>query len=324
MNTSIQLLKEKLGLKQLIGESPNFVEQLQKIPKIAACDVSVLITGETGTGKELVARAIHYLSPRSSQPFVPVNCGAIPMELVENELFGHEQGAFTGAVSSRQGVVHEADGGTLFLDEVDCLPALAQVKLLRFLQEGEYRSLGSQKIQTANVRIIAATNLDLGNVLENKTVRHDLYFRLNVIEIKLPPLRERKADISSLSIHFLDKYASKFRKQITGISPDTMQALLMYNWPGNIRELENAIERAVVLSEGLVIEPDAILLPKLEPHTSFRELKNCVVSQFERSFVANLLEVYKGNLSEASKAAGTSRRTLERLKQKHLIEMPTD
>lgn len=196
-------LKERLGLKQLIGENPAFLAEIKKIPIIAKCDASVLISGETGTGKELCARAIHYLSPRASKPFIPVNCGAIPVELVENELFGHKRGAFTGASTSQSGLIHEADGGTLFLDEIDCLPLLAQIKLLRFLQEKEYRPLGSTKMQKADVRVIAATNVDLEAVVREGKLRRDLYYRLNIIPLTLISLRERREDIPLLAHHFL-------------------------------------------------------------------------------------------------------------------------
>src|SRR5215813_6052247 len=187
--TVTQTLKEKLGLRQLIGESPAFLAEIRKIPAVARCEVSVLISGETGTGKEVCARAIHYLSPRAPHPFVPINCGAIPAELVENELFGHERGAFTDAATSQSGLIHEAEGGTLFLDEVDSLPALAQVKLLRFLQEKEYRRLGSTRTYQANVRVIAATNSDLEEAVRTGKLRRDLYYRLNILQLTLPPLR---------------------------------------------------------------------------------------------------------------------------------------
>ena len=205
-------LKVKLGLKQIIGDSPVFRKEIEKIPTVAQCDVTVLISGETGTGKELFARALHYLSPRAGRPFVPVNCGAIPTDLVGNELFGHEQGAYTGASKSQPGMIREADGGTLFLDEIDCLPQNAQIKLLRFLQEREYRPLGSTKVQQADVRVLAATNVDPEAALREGKVRQDLYYRLNVIPFVLPPLRQRREDISILARHFLKKYAAEFNK----------------------------------------------------------------------------------------------------------------
>src|SRR3989442_8225550 len=203
----IQTLRQKLGSQQLLGESSAFLVEIRKIPLAAQCDASVLILGETGTGKELCAQAIHYLSLRVSKPLVPVNCGAIPVELVENELFGHVRGAFTDASTSQYGLIHEAEGGTLFLDEVDCLPLLAQVKLLRFLHERKYRPLGSPRTQQADVRIIAAMHSDLEEAVRKGTFRRDLYYRLNTIPFRLPPLRERQEDIPLLGRHFLAKYA---------------------------------------------------------------------------------------------------------------------
>src|SRR5215217_4935956 len=223
---------------QLVGDSPDFVLLLQKIPQIAKCDANVLIEGETGTGKEVYARAIHYRSARASKPFVPVNCGAIPVELVENELFGHERGAFTSASALQAGLIEEASGGTLFLDEVDSLPPLAQVKLLRFLQEKEYKPLGSVKLRKADVRIVAASNLDLEKATQNRKMRQDLFYRLNVISLTLPPLRERREDIPLLSRYFVARYAADFNKELTGIAPDALHVLMTYSWPGNVRQLQ--------------------------------------------------------------------------------------
>jgi two-component system response regulator GlrR len=205
-------LKEKVGLGQLVGESPSFLVETAKIPMIAKSDATVLIAGETGTGKELFARAIHYLSPRGGNPFIPASCGAIPLELVENELFGHVQGAFTGASSSQPGLIQEAHRGTLFLDEIDCLPLLAQTKLLRFLQEKEYKQLGSAKVHHADIRVIAATNIELIKAVKDRKFRQDLYYRLNIIPLTLPPLRERQKDIPLLAHHFLKKYAAELER----------------------------------------------------------------------------------------------------------------
>src|SRR5207249_2674934 len=214
----VQHLKEKLGLQQFLGESAAFVNELKKIPAIARHGASVLISGETGTGKEMFARAVHYLSPRSGKPFVAVNCGAIPVELMENELFGHATGAFTGASSTTAGLVREADGGTLFLDEIDALPLPAQVKLLRFLQEQEYRPLGSAKVCKSDVRIITASNADFAEALRLGRFRQDLYYRLAVIPLSLPPLRERIGDVPLLARHFLEKYSAAFDKPVRHIA----------------------------------------------------------------------------------------------------------
>jgi DNA-binding NtrC family response regulator len=221
-------LKERLGLKQLIGESPIFLDVVNIIPTVAKCDASVLISGETGTGKELFARAIHYLSLRSDKPFVPINCGAIPTELLENELFGHVRGAFTGASRSHLGLVYQAENGTLFLDDIACLSITSQAKLLRFLQEKEYRQLGTVKASQSDTRVIATTNIDLAEAVEKGTFRKDLYYRLNTIPLSLPSLRERSEDIPILARHFLDKYTIKYKKEISDFSPGAMRKLVLY------------------------------------------------------------------------------------------------
>jgi len=319
-----QALKEKLGLKHLVGASPAFLAEIKKIPLVAQCDASVMIWGETGTGKELCARAVHYLSRRASGPFIPVNCGAIPLELVENELFGHERGAFTGAVTSRLGVISEADGGTLLLDEIDCLPLLAQVKLLRFLQEKEYRPLGSNKTYKADVRIIAATNTHSEQAVREGKLRQDLYYRLNVIPLSLPPLRERREDIPLLARHFLAKYATEFNRPVTGFTSEAIQTLMTYDWPGNVRELEHIVERAVVLAEQMVIRKADVLLPA-HPSTpaaeSFQEAKARIIEQFEKSYIQGLLLSYKGNITQAARAAQKNRRAFWQLIRKHAINV---
>jgi two-component system, NtrC family, response regulator GlrR len=320
----VHALKQTLGLKRLVGESPAFVAEISKFPIIARCDASVLILGETGTGKELCARAIHYVSPRAAKPFVPVNCGAIPVELVENELFGHEREAFTGAASSRSGLIHEADGGTLFMDEIDCLPLLAQVKLLRFLQDKEYRPLGSMKMRQADVRVMAATNIDLEEAVRAGKLRPDLYYRLNVIPLVLPPLRERREDIPLLARHFLARYADEFDKVITDFSLTAMQMLLLYEWPGNVRELEHVIERAIVMCERKVIGSEDIQLPRLKPgasEASFQEMKATMIAQFERTYINGLLRAHRGNISKAARAARKDPRALRQLIRKHKIDV---
>ncbi len=317
-------LAEKFGLKQLLGKSPVFLSEINKIPLVAKCEISVLISGETGTGKEMVARAIHYLSPRAGKRFVPLNCGAIPLELVENELFGHEQGAFTGASGSRIGLIQEAERGTLFLDEVDCLPALAQVKLLRFLQEKEYRPLGSTKIRKGDVRIIAASNANLEQSVAAGTLRRDLYYRLNVVPIVLPPLRERSSDILMMAHHFLAEYAAKLASPAESFSPEAERKLLLYSWPGNVRELEHVIERVVVLSANRVIQEHELVFPGNNDQLarlSFRELKANVVAEFETKYIQNLLIAYRGNISRAAQAAQKERRTFWQLVRKYKIDV---
>ena len=319
-----QTLTQKLGLQQLIGQSPSFLAETAKIPLIAKSDTSVLISGETGTGKEVVGRAIHYLSPRAGKPFVPVNCGAIPVELIENELFGHERGAYTGAGGSRVGLIQEAEQGTLFLDEVNSLPLLAQVKLLRFLQSKEYRPLGSTKSLQGDIRIIAATNADLEAEVEAGTLRRDLYYRLNVVPIVLPPLRERSTDIILLARHFLVQYAAKLNSPAVDFSPEAERKLLLYSWPGNVRELEHVIERVAVLCTRKIIQEDQIMLPGENnhlTHLSFHEMKVKVISQFETDYIQSLLTAYRGNISKAAQAAQKERRTFWELVRKHKIDV---
>lgn len=319
-----EVLTLKMGMQQVIGQSPVFLAETAKIPLVAKSDTSVLILGETGTGKEVVGRAIHYLSPRAGAPFVPVNCGAIPVDLIENELFGHEKGAFTGADAARNGLIHEANGGTLFLDEVNTLPLLAQVKLLRFLQNKEYRPLGSTKSVESDVRIIAASNANLESEVAAGTMRQDLYYRLNVVPITLPPLRKRSSDIILLARHFLAQYAAKIDSPAVAFSPEAERKLLLYHWPGNVRELEHIIERVVILCTSEIIQEDEIILPGENDYLtrlSFQEMKARVVSQFETNYIENLLIAYRGNISKAAQAAQKERRTFWELVRKHKIDV---
>lgn len=319
----VRALKEKVGLKLLIGKTANFLAEVEKLPLIARCDSRVLLTGETGTGKEMYARAIHYLSPRSGKSFVPVNCGAIPADLVENELFGHERGAFTGANAARAGLIEEAEGGTLFLDEIDCLPLMAQVKLLRFIQEKEYRRLGSAKARHADVRMIVASNAVLEDAVQKGQVRKDLYYRLNVVSITLPPLRERREDIPFLAHHFLAKYADSFHEEVKTLSPEAIQKLTDYDWPGNVRELEHTIERAVMFCKTSRLGEGDILLPvqAREPGESFQQAKAKIVEQFERDYIQRLLLSCDGNISRAAQAARKNRRAFWELIRKHHVDV---
>lgn len=317
-------VKTGLGLKKLIGQSPAFLTQVEKIPLIAKCEANVLIAGETGTGKELYARAIHYCGGRTGKPFVPVNCGAIPVDLVENELFGHQRGAFTGAVTLQTGLVEEASGGTLFLDEVDCLPALAQVKLLRFLQEKEYRPLGSATTRRADVRVIAASNLNLEDAVAHGKLRQDLYYRLNIISLTLPPLRERREDIPLLACHFASKYATEVGKESAEFSPDAMHSLMTYDWPGNVRELEHEIERAVVMYHGPIIRGSDLELRSTQADVrqeSLKQAKAREIARFEKNYVQSLLSSCGGNITRAAQVAQKNRRAFWQLIQKHQIEV---
>ena len=246
-------LKGKYRFDNIVGQSEGILNVLSLVERVAESESTVLVTGESGTGKELVAKAIHYNSPRSNQPFVPINCGAIPSELLESELFGHVKGAFTGAISNRIGRFEMAEGGTLFLDEIGDMSPTLQVKILRVLQEREFEPVGGTKTIQANVRVIAATNIDLEKAVEEGRFREDLYYRLNVIPIQIPALRERRSDIPLLFHHFMDGFNDKRERKIQGIATEAIEALYNYNWPGNIRELENLVERVAILKgEGMI------------------------------------------------------------------------
>src|SRR5262245_39266244 len=261
MSSDLADEKSELHLVSIVGESPSFLRVIEQIPLLADCQATVLISGETGSGKEVMARAIHYQSPRSGKPFIPVNCGALPDHLFENELFGHAKGAYTDASSAQQGLIAEAEKGTLFLDEVDALSQSGQVKLLRFLQNGEYRALGSSRSLTANVRVIAATNADLLERVKAKLFREDLYYRLNALSVTIPPLRERTEDIVHLSNHFLTLYAKERNTERRGISGDALRKLMAYEWPGNVRELEGVVLSALVLTPSGTLQAKDINLP---------------------------------------------------------------
>jgi len=316
----VQKLKEDIGLKHIIGESPAFLDKVRCIPRFARCDATVLISGESGTGKEIFARAIHYLSSRAGRPFVPVNCGALPENLVESEIFGHKRGAFTGAASDQAGLIREAEGGTLFLDEIDCFTPQAQVKLLRFLQDGEYRSVGSHQILRANIRVIAAANANFNNVVRSGKFREDLFYRLNVLALTLPPLRERPGDILLLTHDFLEKHAAITETRRKNLTLAALNRLLSHSWPGNVRELQNVLTRAIVLSNRDAIELSDLDLPK-EGHAaedySFRTMKSRVVWRFEHDFLTTALRAHEGNISRAAFAVKKNRRAFWELLRKH-------
>ncbi|GEM_PF-442234 len=319
---SVERLKIDLGMGSLIGESPLFIRALQQIPKLARCEATVLLSGETGTGKELAARAIHYLSSRSGGPFIPVNCAALPEALLENELFGHAKGAYTDASLPQQGLIAEAESGTLFLDEINSLSLTAQAKLLRFLQEGEYRPLGGGKPLRSNTRIVAATNANLVDKIKTGLFREDLYFRLHILALSLPPLRERPEDIPLLVKYFLKKYCRRFRSEYKTFSPAALLKLASYDWPGNIRELEAVIQRAIALSSLPLIQAEEIDLPIAASTPSkrdfpFQALKRRTIDTFEKSYLSQLLIAHRGNISRAAKDAGKDRRAFRRLMEKH-------
>jgi two-component system, NtrC family, response regulator GlrR len=307
----------------LMGNSAAFLKHMARLPLLAGCDAGVLILGETGTGKELFAQAIHYLSARVSRPCVPVNCGAIPVELIEAELFGHARGAYTTAHAAREGLVAAAEGGTLFLDEVDSLPHAAQAKLLRFLQEHEYRPVGSNGLRRANVRVIASSNQDLAALVAQGRFRRDLYFRLNVLTLTLSPLRERREDIPTLAQHFVKRFATEFGRPVQGLTPLAMKRLLAHSWPGNVRELSHTIERAVLLGNGPYILPAEIEIGDEERaplDDSFQAAKARVVEQFERRYIEQMLIACEGNITHAAVAAKKHRRALWELIRKHRID----
>ena len=316
----VQKLKEDIGLKQIIGESPAFLDKVRCVPRFARCDATVLISGESGTGKEIFARAIHYLSPRADRPFVPVNCGALPENLVESEIFGHKRGAFTGAASDQAGLIREAEGGTLFLDEIDCLTPQAQVKLLRFLQDGEYRSVGSEQIHHANIRVIAAANADFTQMLRSGKFREDLFYRLSVLTLTLPPLRERPGDILLLTRDFLEKQAAKTDTRPKNISLAALNHLLIHPWPGNVRELQNVLMRAIVLSDRNDIEPSDLNFPEsgqAVQDQSFQSMKSRVVWRFEHDVLETALRAHNGNITRAASAVKKNRRAFWQLLRKH-------
>jgi DNA-binding NtrC family response regulator len=313
-------LTEKWVLQKLVGKSPAFLDVVKKIPVVAKSDVHVLIQGETGTGKEVLARALHYLSLRKERPFVPVNSAALPAALLENELFGHTREAFTDAKSFRPGLVYEAERGTIFLDEVDTLERASQAKLLRFLEAREYRPLGSGKPIKADVRTIAACGPGLKYKVEAGAFRHDLFYRLNVISLKLPPLRERREDIPLLIHHFLNKYRAQFGKK--GFSREALERFFHYDWPGNIRELENTVQRSMILASNDVMGPDS--LPSWEQVGDgsgtcqpFQEAKRKAIETFERDYLAHILSLFNGNITRAAEAAGKDRRVFGRLVKKY-------
>ncbi len=314
-------LAERQGYGAIIGRSAVMLEAFKRMDKVAATDATVLITGETGTGKELVARALHHKSVRCDHEFVALNCSALPENLVESELFGHVKGAFTGADRRRRGWFEIANHGTIFLDEIGEMSLAAQAKLLRLLQSGEFMPLGSEKIHQVDVRLLAATNHDLQALIAQGKFREDLFYRLRVIEIKLPPLRQRDGDILLIAQHFLVRFAKQFHKPVTGFGLDARELLLRYHFPGNVRELENIIQSAVVLSEGHEIQAEDLplslhsILTPLHPEASGANF-NLAKQKWEDGFFRERLKETRGNISAAARSAGMHKKTLiQKLKQ---------
>jgi len=306
-------LRKEFGFEDIVYRDNKIAQVIETARKVSGYKTTVLITGESGTGKELFARAIHNNSSRKDKPFVALNCAAIPENLLESELFGYEEGAFSGAVTSKPGLFEEASGGTLLLDEIGEIPLSLQPKLLRVLQEGELRRLGSNKTIKLDVRIIAATSSNLANLVEDNEFRDDLFYRLNVLPINIPPLRERKDDIPMLADYFIEKYKDKLGTNVTSISSDAMSKLIEYPWHGNVRELENIIERAMILTDGDIIEDLEFLNEDVQsdPSSWFDSLKlDEALKRLEKLYIERALNETNGNRTHASRILGISRRGL--------------
>lgn len=315
-------LGERFDRKNLIGQSPAMVRLLETIAQVAPTDATVLIAGESGAGKEMIANAIHYNSPRKDAPFIKINCAALTDTLLESELFGHEKGSFTGAERRREGKFVQADGGSLFLDEVSEMSRAMQVKLLRVLQERELTRVGGADVMKVDVRLIAASNKDLKEEIQKGDFREDLFYRLNVVSLNVPPLRERKEDIPVLAQHFLESFAAKNNKAITGFTPKAMEKFLSYRWPGNIRELMNAVERAVVLTRSGVLDTGDLAFMmehdsvSSEIHTD-KISQNLSLEDIEKKSILETLGACSGNKSEAARRLGITRKTLRTKLQKY-------
>jgi two-component system response regulator GlrR len=310
------MIEEKYSFSNIIGRSEKMTRVFEQIAQIARTDFTARIYGESGTGKELVAKAIHCHSARQNAPFIAVSCAAMPETLLESELFGHEKGAFTDARQSRRGLFALADGGTIFLDEIGETPPSVQVKLLRVLQEREFKPVGSERIQKVDVRVLAATNKDLKAEVEKGRFREDLFYRIQVIPLDLPPLRERKEDISLLAEHFVKIYSKKIGKKIRGIAPEALQRMLQYDWPGNVRELENKIEYAVAMTGGRCIAPEDLLLSGMPQDTEVRTFDDAKEA-FEKEYLKKLLGATKGNFELAARIAQRQRSHLYYLINKY-------
>jgi len=318
-----RILKESLGRQfdrhNIIGRSAAMVDLLETVAQVAVSEATVLITGESGTGKELIAGAIHFNSPRCEGPFVKINCSAITETLLESELFGHERGAFTGAERKKEGRFIQAHGGSLFLDEVSEMPLTMQVKLLRVIQERELTRVGGEKILTVDVRVVAATNKNLSEQVVEGAFREDLYYRLNVIELEIPPLRKRQEDIPLLAQHFIQHFAEKNRKQIKGFTPGAMDALIRYQWPGNVRELMNAVERGVVLSRSEYLDIDdlpfirSLAQSQADPLQIMEQANGGMsLDAVEKATILKALKSADGNKSETARRLGITRKTLHK------------
>ena len=321
LNENQQLRQElagKFNFSNIIGASVALQKLLDKVEKVAVRDTSVLITGESGTGKELIAQAIHYNSPRKDQPFIAINCGAIPDSVLESELFGHKKGSFTGADTDKEGLLKAADGGTLFLDEIGNLPLNVQKTLLRFLQEQEFRRIGDTESTRVDVRLISATNSELSREVERGEFREDLFYRLNVINLHLPPLRERRADIPLLIVHFIAAQNKKFNASIQGLSAEAQRAATEYSWPGNIRQLKNVIEACMTIETAEQIELSTLAqFIETEDTPADDADYNHALGRFEIDYLRQLLRSVDGNIEEAAQKAGMNMATIYRKLKKY-------
>jgi two-component system response regulator PilR (NtrC family) len=326
-------LRDQARFTEIVGKSPRMQQVFGLISQAAPSRSTILVVGESGTGKELVAKAIHANSPRAEKPFIVVNSGSLPHDLLESNLFGHVKGAFTGAVYAKKGLFELADKGTLFFDEIGNIPLETQAKLLRVMQEREFMRLGGVDIIKVDVRIVAATNVDLRRAVEEGRFREDLFYRLNVIAIQLPPLRQRKEDIPALVNHFVEKYARENEKPVSGVTPEALQALLDYDWPGNVRELENVIERGVVLTTttriGRELIPDHVRsapsfhVPHMTVPPEGISLRD-VIANFEKRLIESTLESTAGVQKEAARLLGLKPTTLNEMIKRHNILLPRD
>ena len=316
------LVQERYHFDNIIASSDKMQQILRQVAQIAATDSTVCLYGESGTGKELIARALHVASRRASGSFVAINCGAIPEGLLENELFGHIKGAYTGADRTKSGLLQQADGGTLFLDEIGELPLTLQVKFLRVLQEREFYPVGAGQPTRVDIRLVVATNQDLAKAVSAGRFREDLYYRVHVVPVFLPPLRERPEDIPLLAHHFLYRLSHEMGKEVQGFAPEALQRLMLYDWPGNVRELANAVERAVVLSTHDTITADLLLLGKREIHSSHCELRSLKEAreQFEKAYLVQIMTTTQGNVSRAAEMAGKDRAEFYKLLRKYALD----
>jgi two-component system response regulator GlrR len=311
------LLEERFSPENVITRSEKMQKVLESISRIAATESTVLLLGESGTGKDLIAKVIHLASDRKDKPFVAVNCAALPETLLESSLFGHEKGAFSGAIKSAKGLFLQANEGTIFLDEIGDMPLSIQAKVLRVLQERQFYPVGSEKLVEVDVRIIVATNKNLEEQVKQGLFREDLYYRIHVIPIHLPPLRDRKEDIPLLADHFLEKFREKVKKDIKGLTPQAMQKLMLHDWPGNVRELENVIEYAAAMTDKELITEDLVFQSQVIPSVTYIKPLKEAKDTFERSYLIYLLETSKGKVSEAAKLAGKYRADFYVLLKKH-------